>query len=41
MALMYDRGAGVFRQPERAASLKRRACELGHGPACPAPARTS
>jgi len=35
LASLYDKGAGVDRMPERAAAMRRRACELGHAESCP------
>jgi hypothetical protein len=32
---MYDRGAGVYPDKQRATSLRRRACEFGWAEACP------
>jgi TPR repeat protein len=40
LADLYEKGAGVGRDPERAAALIRRSCEYGYTEAC-TPARSS
>jgi TPR repeat protein len=37
LAAMYERGAGVRRNPEEVTANRRRACQLGYAAACPVP----
>jgi uncharacterized protein len=37
LAAMYDRGAGVYRQPAQGTRFRRRACEYGYMEACEKP----
>jgi hypothetical protein len=37
---MYDRGAGVYRQPARADEFRKRGCDYGYAVACAKPGAT-
>ena len=37
LADLHDRGAGVYRDPELAGRLRKKACNVGHAPACAGP----